>query len=484
MNSPTNYIHVSDWGQTGLSATHSKGFSFAKGGTMINTSEVQPGDYWSNETKNGKTFKNYGDSGGISSIPFSSMLKAVKYRICGDRTPEGGYEAFHKRWYTTCDPVKVLSNMKSEEANMPITSLGKSSEESAPSLLSSEPLGHADSVGKDVIFWLGHASQLLCLTEAGVNILFDPIFSPRCFSSSWLGPKRLFPPPLSIEDLPRIDFVLISHNHYDHLDAASLKKLYKRFPEILFVVPLKVDKLVASLGIPTTSISSLNWWQEISIRVKCSPEGEHAASQELQIRIAATPAHHYGQRFLFDRYETLWCGWCVGWRLAASSQDWCCNVGSRFSVSEPLPATAYLPPAESKEIEAYSCKWDWTAVKTYYFTGDTSFHRELFEQIHHHYPRIDMAGLPVGAYEPREMLRYVHVSPADSVEIFEIMKIKQAFGLHWATFELGMEGFDSPPRDLEAALVEKKCLLGKEGEEQGCGPKPFRLIKTGSYLVF
>lgn len=139
---------------------------------------------------------------------------------------------------------------------------------------------------------LGHSSILLKVY--GKYLLLDPIFSKRASPFSFVGPKRFQPPPIKIADLPNIDKVLISHNHYDHLDTATIKKLAKKTKE--FLVPLGVESDLKKWGIDKAKIKSFNWWQE------------YQSKDELFV---FTPTQHFSGRSLSDRNKTLWGSWVI-----------------------------------------------------------------------------------------------------------------------------------------------------------------------------
>lgn len=140
--------------------------------------------------------------------------------------------------------------------------------------------------------WIGHATIYMNLE--GVNILFDPIFSERSSPFSFIGPKRIIPPSIEIKDLPKIDKVFISHNHYDHLDIPSLQSLQERNQEIVFYVPLGDRKLLSSKGL--INVKEFNWWDE---------------EIDQDIRIVFFPVKHWSARGLFDKKVSLWGGWYV-----------------------------------------------------------------------------------------------------------------------------------------------------------------------------
>lgn len=432
---------------------------------MINTSTASAGEEWSNRQSNG-LFKNLGPEV-RNSLPFCQKLKIILSRLCcGHPKPIDGYEKFQQQWHVRCDAMRTIDAARSSGSS----SSDNPSEQEVPCAVPDASSSSGCKGGKDLVFWLGHASQMLCLVEGDVNILFDPIFSQRASPLRCMGPKRCFPPPLTVEELPRIDLVLISHNHYDHLDSQTIRAVHQRFPDVRFIVPLQMETLLLPWGIPASSITSLDWWEETEVRVVNSNAAVH-------LRVACTPAHHYGLHSLFDKNKVLWCGWVVGWKNLDSVGNINAQTGPRILPSPPI-ASKFIPPSPSDV-------WDWTGVKTYFFTGDTAFKvPEIFEQIHLHYPRIDMAGLPIGAFSPREMLSFHHIDPESAVEIFKIMNIQQAYGLHWGTFELGGEPIDEPPAVLQETLEREQIRCGGSGEVMDGEEPTFRLIRTGSHLLF
>ncbi|GAA5108395.1 MBL fold metallo-hydrolase [Orbus sasakiae] len=144
----------------------------------------------------------------------------------------------------------------------------------------------------DAIWWLGHASTLIQINQR--TILTDPIFSKRASPVAFAGPKRYTPSACQIEDLPHIDVIAISHNHYDHLDHASIKKLIKRFPHVTVVVPLGLKNKLQRWG--ANEVIELDWWQSVDIN---------------GMLLTSMPARHWSRRGLFDTNRTLWCGWMI-----------------------------------------------------------------------------------------------------------------------------------------------------------------------------
>ena len=141
------------------------------------------------------------------------------------------------------------------------------------------------------ITWINHATVLIQLNN--VNILTDPMWSERASPLSWIGPKRLAPPPIKIYNLPHIDLVIVSHNHYDHMDLPSLQRLNEYFRPV-FITPLNNQHYLRSVGI--SKVVELDWWQSHETNL---------------VQISATPAQHWSKRTLFDANRALWSGFYI-----------------------------------------------------------------------------------------------------------------------------------------------------------------------------
>jgi L-ascorbate metabolism protein UlaG (beta-lactamase superfamily) len=148
------------------------------------------------------------------------------------------------------------------------------------------------SLGGDAAWWLGHACVLLRL--GGLHVITDPVLSPRASPLSFAGPRRRTPVPATVAALPPIDVVLISHNHYDHLDRRSVRQLARRFPEALFLVPLGLKRWLQREGV--RRVEERDWWQ---------------SAQAGGAEFTCVPARHWSARSLWDRNRTLWGGWVV-----------------------------------------------------------------------------------------------------------------------------------------------------------------------------
>ncbi len=255
-----------------------------------------------------------------------------------------------------------------------------------------------DSNQEPAITWIGHATMLVQM--GGLNILTDPIFSDRASPVSFAGPKRYQAPGIALKDLPRIDVVLLSHNHYDHLDTASVKALSQQAGGApLFIVPLGVKKWFAAEGI--TNVQQLDWWDKATIKTAAG-----------QVDVHFTPVQHWSARSMGDRRATLWGGFAL--------------FANDFHV---------------------------------YFSGDTGYSQDFIDTQKYFAARqtdalgggFDMALIAVGAYEPRWFMKEQHVNPSEAVQIHLDLKAKRSVGVHWGTFDLTDESLDQPPKDLAAA---------------------------------
>lgn len=198
--------------------------------------------------------------------------------------------------------------------------------------------------------WIGHSTVLLQV--GGLNILTDPMFSQRASPLPWAGPRRAVDPAIDLEALPPIDIVLLSHNHYDHLDRASVKGIARASPGAHWITPLGVGSLVRRWG--AGEVSEIDWWEEAGVR---------------GLSIVATPARHFSGRGIHDRNRTLWCGFSLeigGWRALFAGDtayhDGFTEVGERCGPFNLLmvPIGAYEPrwfmrqvhvdPAEAVQI--------------------------------------------------------------------------------------------------------------------------------------
>lgn len=238
---------------------------------------------------------------------------------------------------------------------------------------------------------VGHASFLY--QTSGLNILIDPVWSERVSPVRFAGPRRVNPPGIAFEDLPPIDVVLLTHNHYDHLDADTLRRLHRRHrPRI--VTPLGNDTVLRRIHADLAA-ETRDWGGHVTL----APG----------VCVHVEPARHWSARGVFDRSRALWCA---------------------FVVETPGGAI--------------------------YHIGDTGFgDGRHFAAVRRRFPALRLATIPIGAYEPRWFMHEQHVDPEEAVRIFEACGARQAVGHHWGTFKLTDEGITRPPEALDAALAAR-----------------------------
>ena len=188
---------------------------------------------------------------------------------------------------------------------------------------------------KNYAVWIGHATYLI--NNGDINILTDPVFSKRASPLGFAGPKRMISAVMSLSDLPKIDLVVVSHNHYDHLDIWSLKKLNKLNPRTIFLVPIGDGKKLIRAGIK--NVHEMNWWDEFS----------HS-----ETTFSFTPVQHWSKRGLFDRNKSLWGGWYMQTKDLALFHAGDTGYSSDFKTTyERLgaPDYSFIP------IGAYDPRW-------------------------------------------------------------------------------------------------------------------------------
>jgi len=252
------------------------------------------------------------------------------------------------------------------------------------------------------VTWIGHATLLIQLD--GLNILTDPHWSDRASPVSFAGPKRLVAPGLPFDLLPPIHVVLISHDHYDHLDLATVRRLaHAHAPR--FMVPLGAKRWFADRGLG--SVEEYDWWD---------------AEKVDGVVLTCVPVQHFSGRTLWDKNRRLWCGWAIQGRH-----------------------------------------------RHLLFAGDTGYHRALFTDIAKRLGPVDLAALPIGAYLPPAIMRYVHSTPEQAVQIFADLGAARLLAMHWGTFDLAEEPIAEPPKRLEAeaqrvGLRDDRIWIMRPGE--------------------
>ena len=228
------------------------------------------------------------------------------------------------------------------------------------------------------ITWLGHASYLIKLSK--YKILTDPYLTKTAGPIGGIGPNRYVPSGIKISDLPEINTILISHNHYDHLDTKTLLKI-KNKKKITVICPLKLSKTIIGLGYK--KVIELDWYQQEKV---------------FDFNIIAVPSYHWSRRLGQKYNSTLWNGYIINY--------------------------------ENQKI---------------YFSGDTAF-GSIFSEIGNKYGPFDLTIVPIGAYEPRDMMKASHCTPEEAVQITSMLGSKKILGMHWGTIRLSAEEPFEPPK--------------------------------------
>ncbi len=292
----------------------------------------------------------------------------------------------------------------------------KDSDDTTP--ITSPNVGLIHHPGKNVIVtWIGHST--LIYQCDGITFLTDPIFSDYASPLPPLGPKRHVPPGVPLDQLPHIDVVLISHNHYDHLDLPSVKALANQpGGPPLFLVPMNVKKWfldnieVMNSDANKNKVIEFNWNQSISLSGKTN-----------KFNITFLSVHHWSARSLWDRDETLWGSWAI--------------VHPEFK---------------------------------FWFSGDLGYTKDSID-IGNQFQGFDLAAIDIGAYEPRWFMANYHLNPYEAVKVMKDINAKQAIGIHWGVFKLSDEPFLQPPKELQKALNREhidnnKFIVLKIGESK------------------
>lgn len=250
------------------------------------------------------------------------------------------------------------------------------------------------------VSFVGHSTVLM--QTQSMNILTDPIWSERASPVSWIGPKRSAAPGISWDQLPKIDLILLSHNHYDHLDMPTLKKLWERDkPTIL--TPLGNDAIIRCKH-PEIEVFTLDWHESIQIDLK----GRKGMTIHLE------PAQHWSSRSLTDHDKALWGAFVIN-----------------------------------------------TSAGNIYFAGDTGYGEgRHFRQALEKFGDFRFAMLPIGAYEPRWFMNYAHMAPDEAVLAYQDLGEPYTMGIHIGAFQLSDESYHEPYQELAAA--RKKHGVNKD----------------------
>ncbi|KAI5803867.1 beta-lactamase superfamily domain-containing protein, partial [Geopyxis carbonaria] len=288
--------------------------------------------------------------------------------------------------------------------------------------------------------WLGHACYYVEF-PGGLRVLFDPVFSQRCSPVQFMGPKRYARLPCEIAEIPAVDIVCISHNHYDHLDQGTIRKLKKHHPNAWYFVPLGNKSWFNTKGIE--NCIELDWWQSRDVNLNSteprlesktepgtSPKSRpHESTETTAVVIEFLPCQHTSNRGFNDRAATLWGSWRV--QSGGKNLYFAGDTGYR------------AVPRESEGKDDYGEEYASLPVCP------------AFTQIGELRGPFDVGLIPIGAYVPRWWYSPMHASPKDAVNIFVDTRCKRALGMHWGTFVLTDEPVLEPVTKLLEALKEK-----------------------------
>jgi L-ascorbate metabolism protein UlaG (beta-lactamase superfamily) len=252
------------------------------------------------------------------------------------------------------------------------------------------------------ITWMGHSSMLVEID--GVRVLVDPVWDKRASPVQWFGPKRFFAPTLALEDLPQLDAVLLSHDHYDHLGAGTVRQLAKLQPEVRWVTSMGVGAILQGFGVVAKRITELDWTESVCI----------TGASGGMCEVTSLPARHFSGRSTFNRFETLW-------------------------------ASFILRGTDHRVYYGADSGW-WGG----------------FSEIGAAYGPFDVTMLEIGAYN--DLWKQIHMGPDGAAQAFRDMG---AAGLlmpiHWALFNLALHGWRQPiQRLLELAPLDSLKLWSPE----------------------
>lgn len=279
---------------------------------------------------------------------------------------------FHNESETT------IMTKKDEED--PLTASKKDSKPKSPLPVASPAFLEQPTKDDFTVTWFGHSSLLIQFD--GKNILIDPVLSKKLSPVSWIGVNRFTPCPVTVEDLPHIDILLISHDHYDHLDYKVMKKFRKLSDKVeKIIVPLGVECHLQKWGFDMAKVQNMAWWEEAEIG---------------GLKIACTPAQHFSGRWISGGNRTLWASWV-------------------FS----------------------------NGKRQFFYNGDSGF-APHYEKIHEKYGDFDFALMECGQYNLR--WSKIHSFPEEGADAMKILGARLAMPIHWGAFVLAPHAWDDPIR--------------------------------------
>lgn len=309
----------------------------------------------------GRTFHNPGN------VKTKGFAEAIGWMLQRNKT-RTHWGPFHPAQYGPPPPASVRSSNRSDGPGKP---------------------------GPVRVTFVNHSTVLLQFD--GLNVLTDPVYYERTSPFQWIGPKRNSPPGVRFNELPKIDLLLLSHNHWDHLDIETFKQLCDRDQPKVFC-PLGVKAFLEKAG--CQHVVELDWQQSVVY--------------DQRTTLHCVPAQHFSGRGTFDRNATLWAGYII----------------------------------------------DNKTVGKLYFMGDTGY-GPFLKKTGEQFGPIRLALIPIGAYKPPSFMKPIHCSPAEAVQIHQDIQSQQSVAIHFGTFPLADDGEQEPVDDLNKALAVSPVLAGQ-----------------------
>jgi L-ascorbate metabolism protein UlaG (beta-lactamase superfamily) len=241
------------------------------------------------------------------------------------------------------------------------------------------------------VTWMGHSIMLVEID--GLRVLLDPVWDKRSAPVSWAGPKRFFESPLPLDELPAIDVVIVSHDHYDHLGQETIRKLAKHgaISGAQWVTSLGVGKRLRKFGVKKENIAELDWTDSLTVKTR----SDNSQIEKAELKITALPARHFSGRGLFDRFDTLWSSFVL--------------KGNRHTI---------------------------------YFGADSGLW-EGFAEIGKQFGPFDLTMLEIGAFN--ELWKSIHMGPDGAAKAFGLMGgTGLLVPIHWGLFNLALHAWRQP----------------------------------------
>ena len=251
------------------------------------------------------------------------------------------------------------------------------------------------------VTWMGHSSLLVEID--GLRVLIDPVWDERASPARWFGPKRFFPPPLPLQELPRIDVVLLSHDHYDHLGRMTIERLARldAAKDARWVTSLRVGDSLRQFGVKADRISELDWTDTVTVSGAAAGES---------LAITALPSRHFSGRSLSNRFETLWSSFVL--------------KGTKHSI---------------------------------YYGGDSGAW-DGFAEIGEAYGPFDLTMLEIGAFN--HLWHQIHMGPHGAARSFAAMGARGLLmPIHWGLFDLALHGWRQPIEEMTRLADEEGIRL-------------------------